>query len=108
MNEPFAGAIFKNPLLVDPWVAESLNLQRFYDRLAKSIRQIDDTHPICFEPVTWNNAIKTGFSHPPGGFRYKDQSIFCYHFYSPPDFSVKAIDYLIKDAKRLQVSSILS
>lgn len=38
MNEPFAGAIFKNPLLVDPWVAESLNLQRFYDKLAKSIR----------------------------------------------------------------------
>ena len=108
MNEPFAGAVFKNPLLIDPWVAESLNLQRFYDKLAAAIREIDNTHPICFEPVTWNNAIKTGFSHPPGGFRYKDESVFCYHFYNPPDFSTRAIDYLIKDAKRLQVSSILS
>lgn len=39
INEPFAGAVFKNPLVVDPWVAEAVNLQRFYDRLAKAIRE---------------------------------------------------------------------
>ena len=94
--------------MIDPYVAETLNLQHFYDRLSAAIRRVDDKHPICFEPVTWNNAIKTGFSHPPGGTKYRNQSVLCYHYYSPPDFSLNAIEHLIGDAKRMGVSSLLS
>lgn len=53
----------------------------------------------------YNNS---GFSHPPGGFSQKDKSILCYHYYSLPDLSLNTIDARVRDAKRLQVPSILN
>lgn len=52
LNEPFAGAVFDNPLLFIPGVADSLNLQPLYDRLAAAIAQVDPTLPIFYESVT--------------------------------------------------------
>ncbi len=72
------------------------------------IRQIDPDTPICFSPVTFDNAVPTGFRHPPGGNRYRNQSIFCYHYYSPPEISLNAIHVNVKNAKKLQVPAIIS
>lgn len=55
INEPWAGDVFKNPLLLIPGKAESWNFQKAYDILNNKIREIDDEHLIFFEPVTWLN-----------------------------------------------------
>ncbi len=52
--------------------------------------------------------IPTGFSHAPGGKRYNNQSIFCYHHYQPPALSLKSLDTYVKDGKKLGVASLLS
>ncbi len=39
MNEPFAGDVFKDPLLMLPGVADLKNLQPFYDGIAPSIHE---------------------------------------------------------------------
>ena len=70
INEPFIGNFWRNPLLVVPSMGERLKLQSFYDQLSEKIRAIDPQTPICFEPVTFDNMIPTGFSHAPGGRRY--------------------------------------
>jgi hypothetical protein len=58
--------------------------------------------------VTWDNTIKVGFSHPPGGKRYENQSLLCYHFYIPPALNTSTIQARINDAKRLGMTSIVS
>jgi endoglycosylceramidase len=108
INEPFAGSPWKNPAVIVPSVAEMVHLQRFYDRISTAIRKVDKSHPICFEPVTWDNTVPVGFTHPPGGKRYQNESILCYHFYMPPSINLKAIKARVNDAKRLGISSILS
>lgn len=41
INEPFAGSPWKNPTVIIPSIAERVHLQRFYDRLATTIRKYD-------------------------------------------------------------------
>ena len=65
-----------------PGLSEKINLQRVYDRIAIAIRSVDPSRNIGFEPVTWLQSLKSGFSHPPGGMRFAEKSIFCYHFYT--------------------------
>jgi endoglycosylceramidase len=79
-------------------MAEKIYLQAFYDKLSSTIRIYDSGHPICLEPVTWNNTVPVGFSHSPGGNRFKDKSILCYHFYMPPSVNLKTINARVKDA----------
>lgn len=98
-----------NPLLLIPSVAERVYFQDFYDRLSVAIRKVDPDTFICFEPITWDNGYRGGFSHPPGGKRYQNLSAYSYHFYSPPDKNLqKTIKARINDAKRLGVPSFLS
>lgn len=69
INEPFAGDIIKNPLLLIPGVADRWNLQPFYDILNDAIRKDagDKDHLVFFEPVTWDEAFwGVGFTAPPG------------------------------------------
>ena len=92
MNEPFAGDIYSDPLLLDPAFAGSHNLQPAYDVVASAIREVDDTTVIMYEPVTWGMIFDTrkiisagsGFSHVPGGAQYANRSAYSYHYYCWP------------------------
>lgn len=95
------------PLAI-PSVAERLKFQKFYDNLANNIRKLDPVTPIFFEPITFDNAIPVGFSHPPGGHRYANVSVLAYHYYKPPALGYGTIDHRIKDGKRLGIMSFLS
>lgn len=86
MNEPFAGNIFEQPELVLPGVAGRRNLQRMHDAVAAGVRQVDTTHIIFYEPVTWGmifdgNVSGSGFEHVPGGYEWKNASAYAYHYY---------------------------
>lgn len=84
-------------------------MQQAYDIIAKEIRNIDPGHSICFEPVTWLNFFRAGFTHPPGGKKYENSSIFCYHYYNPPSFNLKKfMTARMNDVKRLNVGGLLS
>lgn len=52
--------------------------------------------------------MPAGFSHPPGGHRFADKSVFAYHYYHPPALGYGTIDARIQDGKRLGVPSFLS
>ncbi len=82
MNEPWAGDVLGNPLLLIPSVADKWNLEPFYDRVQKKIREVDDEHIIFFESVTFDDFIPVGFSSVPGGDNYKNRSVLSYHYYS--------------------------
>lgn len=101
--------MYRNPLIMVPHLSEVFNLQRVYDHLSTAIRQEDSNHPICFEPVTWLNTISAGFSHPPGGSRYQNSSILCYHYYNPPTVNTKGfMKARMRDIKRLKIGGLLS
>jgi endoglycosylceramidase len=53
MNEPFAGDVYEDPLLLIPGVADNVKLQPLYDEVNNAIREIDDKHLILFQGVTW-------------------------------------------------------
>ncbi|KAJ3313068.1 hypothetical protein HDU76_002727 [Blyttiomyces sp. JEL0837] len=82
MNEPFAGNVFSNPWLIIPGLADSWNLQTFYDVTAEGIRQVDSRTLIFFESVTWDN-FAVGFRHPPGGNQYANKTVLSFHHYNP-------------------------
>lgn len=63
---------------------------------------------IFFEPITFDNGVPVGFTHPPGGKRYADKSVLAYHYYKPPALGYGTIDHRVKDGKRLGVTSFLS
>lgn len=86
MNEPFAGDVYKDPLLFLPGNAGKKNLIRMYDAVASAIRAHDNNTMIFFEPVTWGMVFEgkiagSGFDHVPGGTEYRDRSAFSYHYY---------------------------
>ena len=86
MNEPFAGDVFKDPLLFLPGVAGRKNLARMHDAVAAAIRQHDDRHMIFYEPVTWGmvldgKATGSGYDHVPGGPAFANRSAMSYHYY---------------------------
>jgi endoglycosylceramidase len=63
---------------------------------------------IFFEPITFDNKIPVGFSHPPGGHRFANKSVLAYHYYAPPALGLGTIDSRIADAKRLGIPSFLT
>lgn len=84
-------------------------MQRAYDFLSAEIRKIDPDRNICFEPVTWLNNFESGFVSPPGGQRFSNSSMLCYHYYNPPTLNLdKFMNARVKDVKRLNVGAILS
>lgn len=109
INEPWPGNLYENPLVMVPGLSEKFHLQHAYDYLSQEIRSVDPEQNICFEPVTWLNNFESGFIHPPGGFKYSNSSIFCYHYYNPPTFvPEKFMKARLKDVKKLKSAGILS
>ena len=82
INEPWAGDIYSDPLLLVPKVADRINLGPAYEILSRAIREHDQQHCIFFEGVTWDD-FGVGFVSVPGGEMYRNRSVLSYHFYLP-------------------------
>jgi len=46
---------------------------------------------IFFEPITFDNKISVGFTHPPGGHRFAHKSVLTYHYYHY--YALQHLDY---------------
>lgn len=88
MNEPWVGDQFADPLLLLPGVADSRNLQPFYDIIQKAIRDVDQKHLIFFESITFDD-VRTGFTRVPGSADLANMSVLAYHYYRPPNLAVR-------------------
>lgn len=66
LNEPWAGDVLADPLLLVPGVADLQNLQPFYMRLAAAIRSVSPAGIVFVEGVTWDDFSPLGFSALPG------------------------------------------
>lgn len=86
INEPFPGNVIADPLLFLPGHTGSTILQPFYDTIFNAINQVDDTTLVFYEPVTWGmifhgSIMGSGFSHVPGGDKFKDRNVLSFHYY---------------------------
>jgi len=86
MNEPFAGDVYKDPLLFVPAVAGARNLAPMHETVAAAIRKADDRHIVFYEPVTWGmflngKVVGSGYHRVPGGDEYQNRSAMSYHYY---------------------------
>jgi endoglycosylceramidase len=84
INEPWAGDIYADPLLLLPGVAGRFNLMKLYDKAYKMIRQHDNDTLVFYEPVTWGvllnlNYFGVGFLRPPGND--PDRTVLSWHYY---------------------------
>lgn len=61
LNEPWAGNVYANPLLLLPGVAGAKNLLKLYDRTYETIRKYDKNTLIFYEPVTWGKLFLLRF-----------------------------------------------
>ncbi|KAI9206222.1 glycoside hydrolase superfamily [Polychytrium aggregatum] len=110
INEPWAGDVFKNPLLLSPGVADRKNLQPFYEIIHEHIRQVDTDRLIFFESVTWDNFV-VGFTQPPGGKEYRNRSVLSYHHYDkkPNMLGIeRTFTERLLDAKRLSTGLMMT
>lgn len=108
INEPFVGNAIRNPFLLIPTVAERVKFQQFYDSVVTGIREVDNDTNVCIEPITFDFAFNSGFSHAPGGNKYINKSILCYHYESPPVRSLKTMYAKLRDSKRLGIPVLMS
>ena len=86
VNEPYAGNMYSDPLIMLPGVAGSKNLQPLYDAVGAVVRAADPSTPIFYEPVTWGMVFDgkiagSGLTQVPGGPEYADRSVLSYHYY---------------------------
>jgi endoglycosylceramidase len=88
INEPWAGDVIVNPLLLIPSVADRYNLEPFYYKIQKKLREVDDQHIIFYESVTFDDFFPVGFSKNPGGENYRNRSSLSYHYYSDVNFNI--------------------
>ena len=111
INEPWAGDIYADPLLMVPGIADRYNLGPAYEVLARAIRQHDQTHCIFFEGVTWDD-FGVGFQGVPGGEEYQNRSVLSYHFYTPPGGPDLSLDQSFgarrKDMERLRCGGMMT
>jgi hypothetical protein len=117
MNEPFAGAVLLDPLLMLPEQADLHNLQPFYDIVSPYVRNTDPDRLVFFESVTWadifeNGEFGIGFEHVPGGAQYANTSVLSFHYYSAPDFSYNGpkgyLERRVEAASKLGAGSMLT
>ena len=109
INEPFAGNIEKDPLLMLPKIADKKFLKDFYSRVYKYLweRSYLNSKLFLFESVTWDD-FGMGFERAPGE-NMSNQSVFSYHCYFPPDLSPKQVfDVRMKDLDKLNVAGFLT
>lgn len=85
INEPWPGDIYAKPSLLEPSVADKVNLMPLYETLNTAIRSVDNKHIIFFEKSLTDLAGATGFSDVPGGSSFRNRSVYSYHVYCAPD-----------------------
>ena len=108
INEPWAGDIYANPLLIVPKVADKMNLAPVYEVLSKAIRQHDEEHCIFFEGITWDD-FGVGFDTVPGGELYRNRSVLSYHYYIPPSLAlIENFGARKKDLERLKCGGMMT
>jgi endoglycosylceramidase len=83
VNEPFAGNVYREPLLLRPAVAARSNLQRAYDAIASAVWAADPSRLFFFAGVPWAD-LGSGFPHAPGGETTNDRSVLVFHHYEYP------------------------
>lgn len=112
MNEPFAGDVYEDPLLLIPGVADRVKLQPLYDLVNDAIREIDDKHLILFQGVTWEVVVpigeEYGFQHAPGGQQYSNRSVLTWHGsvkFTPEE---EYFGWKQDEMKRLQVGGFMT
>ncbi|GMI32093.1 hypothetical protein TrCOL_g9172 [Triparma columacea] len=87
INEPFAGDLYRNPLLMvprpNPKNADKVNLQPAYQVASEKIREVDTERLIFFDAVTWSD-LGSGFTEAPGGEEFANKTVLGFHYYAPP------------------------
>lgn len=108
INEPWAGDIYADPLLMVPKIADRMNLSPAYEVVSKAIREKDEKHCIFFEPVTWDD-FGVGFDSVPGGDSYRNRSVLSYHYYKLPSLT-QALNFRARqrDLERLKCGGMLT
>lgn len=108
INEPWAGDMYRNPLLLVPGVADHLNLAPFYEKLQMAIRSVDPDRILFMETVTFED-VRCGFSNVPGGSQFQNRTVLSYHYYQPPNFKPRqAIRERIRESKKLGCGAMLT
>jgi len=110
LNEPWAGDVNADPLLLVPGVADLQNLQPFYDKVAAAIRAAAAPLPgpvLFYEGVTWDDVFPLGFDALPGADA--GLAAISYHYYDLPglDFDLD-IAQRVADAQRLHAGALLT
>mmetsp|Transcript_31265 Transcript_31265/g.76274 ORF Transcript_31265/g.76274 Transcript_31265/m.76274 type:complete len:524 (-) Transcript_31265:367-1938(-) len=110
INEPFAGNLYVDPLIMVPigkTSADVKNLLPAYDRVAASVRAADPSRLIFFAGVTWDDFGST-FNRVPGNEKDAETSVLAYHYYAPPQLKPNSdfiaslqFDAQMKAARRL-------
>ena len=83
VNEPFAGDVIHDPLLLRPMHADRVNLQHVYDVLAQQVWAADPARLFFFAGVPWAD-YGTGFARAPGGASNAYRSVLVFHHYEVP------------------------
>jgi endoglycosylceramidase len=113
INEPFAGDVIHDPLLLRPMHASSANLQHVFDVLAQQVWAADPARLFFFAGVPWAN-LGTGFAHAPAGSDNGYRSVLVFHHYEVPygpqltNSSREHAQLYVEDAKRLGTGLMLT
>ena len=114
LNEPFAGDVWTNPLLLvpypNPFNADRWNLQPLYEKINAAVRAAGNEDVFLFVAgLTWGN-FGSGFSEAPGGAQYRNRTVVTYHFYDPPNnFGAKQqVAAHVAEARRLGVAAMMT
>lgn len=106
MNEPWAGNIYEDPLLLFPEYSDKKYLQSFYNKIYNNISSILNNKLLFFESITWD-IYGVGFEYSP--CNNTNSCVLSYHCYFPPAISVKQLFTVrMKDIIRLNIGGFLT
>jgi endoglycosylceramidase len=108
LNEPWAGDVLADPLLLVPGVADAANLQPFYERVAAAVRAVTPRKGVLlYEGVTWDDVFPLGFTALPDAD--SGLAAISYHYYDLPglDFQLD-IAQRAADMQRLKAGGLLT
>lgn len=87
INEPFAGDLYHDPLIMvprpNPHNADRVNLQPAYELASGKIWEADPDRLVFFDGVTWGD-LGAGFSSAPGGPDLANKTVLGFHYVSNP------------------------
>ena len=112
MNEPWAGDVLADPLLLIPGVADGQMLQPFFANITLALRAAETAvgaphRIVALEPSTFDNFVPAGFSPARGLW---DLALLSYHYYSLPDVigATWQVEARAADALRLGAWGLLT